>query len=158
MVKRPNRDTYLNGNEILGRVINTSDRISCFLSHLKTLTEDTRTQIHIDQLIKLQNELTSSIAEYREQAPKEVVTTYVQYVEPGSGKIEEMMRDHRQFTSLNDVTSTALALNEELARELETVSINEGIEHYREASKGLQDLVLDTCRKISMARARADDV
>lgn len=158
MVKRPNRDTYLNGYEILGRVVNTNDRISCFLSHLKTLTEDTRTQIHIDHLVNLQNELTRSIAEYRERAPKEVATTYVQYVEPGNGKIEEMMGEHREFTSLNDVTSTALALNQELARELETVSINEGIEHYREASKNLQDLVVETCRKISMARARADDV
>lgn len=158
MVKRPNRDTYLNGTEILGRVISTSDKISCFLSHLRTLTEDTRTQIHIDQLIKLQNDLTGSIAQYREKAPKEFSATYVQYATPGSGNIETMINEHRQFTSLNDVTSTLLALNEELARELEGVSINEGIEHYREASKGLQDLVRETCRKISMARSGADDV
>lgn len=157
-VKRPNRDTYLNGEQMLGRVINSSDQISCFLTHLQTLTDDPRTKIHIDQLVKLQNELTSSIAGYRENAPHEVQTTYFQYVEPGNGRLEEMMDEHRQFTSLNDVTSTALALNEELAQQLENVSINEGIEHAREATEGLQDLVRETCRKISLARAGADDM
>lgn len=158
MIKQPNRDTYLDATQIFGRVIASSDKISGFLSHMLTLTDDSRTKIHIDQLIKLQNELTSSIANYREHAPREVKATYVQYAEAGNGNIDRMLNEHRQFTSLNDVTKTALDLNHELAEELEHVSINEGIEHSREAFNGLQKMVEETCRKISMARAGAEDM
>lgn len=158
MSKQPNRDTYLYGDQILGRVIASSDNISSFLAHQRTLTDDSRIQIYIDQLIKLQNELTCSIAQYREQAPREVSNTYQQYVEAGSGDIEEMMEEHRDFTSLNDITQTVLSLNEELAKELEPASINEGIEDFREAYHSLQDLVHETCRKISKARASIDDL
>lgn len=157
-MKQPNRDTYLDGQQILGRVIDTSDNISRFLAHQRALTDDSRTQIYIDRLISLQNTLTCKIAEYRRQAPRKVSTTYQQYVDAGSGKIEETMEQHRDFTSLNDVTQMLLSLNEELAEELEPVSINEGTEEARDAFRNLQELVRETCREISKARSGIDDL
>lgn len=157
-MKQPNRDTYLDGQQILGRVIDTSDNISHFLAHQRSLTDDPRTQIYIDRLIALQNALTCKIAEYRQQAPHKVSVTYQQYVDAGSGKIEEAMEQHRDFTSLNDVTQILLSLNEELANELNPVSINEGTGQARDAFQNLQDLVRETCREISKARTGIDDL
>lgn len=157
-MRQPNRNTYLHGQQILGRVIDTSDNISSFLAHERSLTEDPRIQIYIDRLISLQNELTCSIAEYRRQAPRNVSNTYQQYAEAGSGKIEEAMEEHREFASLNDLTQTVLSLNEQLASELEPVSINEGMEESRNALHSLQELIRETCRKISIARAGIDDL
>lgn len=158
MTKRQNRDTYLSDEEVLGRVIDTSDKISQFLAQLREQASNEKTQLHLDNLIGLQNELTRRIAEYREKAPWEMTNTYVQYVDPGSGKIDEMIRDNSRIDSLNHATETALALNEELASELQSVSINEGVEEAADAFKNLQFMIEDTCRKISMYRSMADDM
>ncbi len=159
MSKRENRDTYLPEIKVIGRVIDTSDKISRFLSELRQQASDERTRLHIDNLIGLQNELTQRVANYRQDAPRQVKDTYVQYVDAGSGKVEQMMNEHDRTTpSLNDATSTAVTLNEELARELEHVSINEGVEESRDAFENLQFMIEETCRKMAMDRSMADDL
>lgn len=158
MSKRENRDTYLPEIQVIGRVIDTSDKISRFLSELREQATDERTRLHIDNLVGLQNDLTKKVAAYRQDAPWQVKDTYVQYVDAGSGKVEKMMRERDKAASLNDVTSTAVMLNEEMARELEHVSINEGVEESRDAFENLQFMIEETCRKISMDRSMADDM
>ncbi|MGQ9424597.1 hypothetical protein ACXYTJ_01465 [Gilvimarinus sp. F26214L] len=158
MTKRENRDSYLSEEQVMGRVIDTCDKISQFLATLREHSDDARTQLHIDNLIQLQDELTGRIAEYRQTAPSKVKNTYMQYVDPGSGKVDEMIAEHGEQTSLDDVTNTILALNGELAQELEHVSINEGIEESRDAFGNLQALIEDTCHRMSVSRSMADDM
>lgn len=158
MTKRENRDTYLPERDIIRRVIDTSDKISKFLEELREESADERTRLHLDNLIGLQSELTGRVAEYRRKAPWQVTNTYVQYVDVGSGKVDDMISEHGKSTSLNDVTTTALALNEEMVRELQHVSINEGVQESREAFDNLQAMIEDTCRKISMDRSMAGDI
>jgi hypothetical protein len=157
VTKRQNRDTYLPDEKVIGRVIDTSDKISQFLAELREQASDEKTKLHLDNLIGLQNELTGRIAEYREKAPWQVSNTYMQYVDPGSGKIDEMIEENRRIDSMNDATETALALNQELANELQPVSINEGVEEAADAFKNLQFMIEDNCRKISMYRSMAND-
>lgn len=158
MTKRENRDTYLSEQEVLGRVIDTSDKISHFLAELRQQADDERSCLHLDNLIALQSELTTRIAEYRHEAPWQVSNTFVQYVDPGSGKIGDMMRTHGGFKSINDTTTTVVALNNELARQLENVSINEGIPESRDAFDNLQEMVRDTSRRMSMDASMSGDL
>lgn len=158
MTKRQNRDSYLSEETILGRVVDTCDKISQFLAELRQQTTDERTQLHLDKLIELQNTLTGEIAEYRETAPWQVSNTYVQYVDPGSGRIDDMIRDHGKLKSLNDATDTAIALNNELIQELQHVSINEGVPESRDAFNNLQELIESTCKKMSMDRSMTGDI
>lgn len=158
MSKRENRDTYLPESKVVTRIVDTSDKISQFLAELQQQLPDERSQLHMDNLIGLQDKLTEKIADYRDKAPWQVTDTYVQYVDAGSGKVEDMMKEQGSVTSINDATAVALALNEEMARELEHVSINEGVQESREAFENLQFLIRETCRKISMDRSMAGDL
>jgi hypothetical protein len=153
-----NRDTYLPESRILDRVIATSDKISRFLATMRQQANDERSRLHIDNLIDLQSELTASIADYRRQAPWQVTNTYVQYVDPGSGKVDDMIEEFGKFISTNDVTAAAIALDQEMIRELEPVSINEGVQESQEAFDNLQTLIKNTCRKIAMDDVTARDV
>lgn len=158
MSKRENRDTYLPESKIVTRIVDTSNKISQFLAKLRQQLPDERSQMHMDNIVALQDQLTAKIADYRDKAPWQVTDTYVQYVDVGSGKVEDMMNEQGALTSINDATVLALALNEEMARELEHVSINEGVEESREAFENLQFLIRETCRKISMDRSMAGDL
>lgn len=158
MTKRHSHDTYLPEEQVIGRVIDASDKISQFLAQLREQTSDEKAQLHLDNLIGLQNELTGRIAEYRKEAPSQVSKTYMQYVDPGSGKIDDMIDEERHIASMDDATETALALNKELASELQPVSINEGVEEAADAFRNLQSMIEDNCRRISTYSSMAGDV
>lgn len=158
MTKPDNRDTYLPQSRAIARIIDTSDKIAIYLADLQRRAENERLRLHLDILIGLQKELTRRIRSYLDQSPWQVTDTYAQYVDEGSGKVDELIRTSGEVSSLNDVTLMALRLNNEMIEELQSLSLNEGVEESREAFENLQFLIRDTCRKISMERSQVRDI
>lgn len=158
MTKRENRDTYLPQSKAIARTIDTSDKIAAYLSHLREQADDERIQLHLVTLVGLQKNLSHRIRDYLEMSPWQVTDTFAQYVDEGSGKVDDMIREQGELRSMNDVTLAALSLNNEMAEELESLSLNQGVEETREAFENLQFLIRDTCRKISMERSQVRDV
>ena len=157
MTKRQNRDTYLREDEVLQRVVDTSRKIADFLARQRNETQDERSQMQLDNLLELQNELTERIAEYGNKAPWQFHETYMQYVDVGSGKVDDMIRDSHP-RDLDDLIETAIALNRTLAEELEPASENAGVEASHDAFANLQSLVEENCRRISLSRSMSGDM